>query len=817
MSEHKIPIPSRIYNAAVGGHVAGADQIIDDETGLTLDKVAGGALEEKEHISGSNNGMGRVVLRKNIVEGINTLIQSMINQSNTIYIIQYDFTLGENITIPENCVLKFDGGSVFGEYTITGQNTIIKALPNKIFNINVLFEGSFISESVYPEWFGAIGDGTTIDDDSFSKTADFINNNVNGLVNLQFGHKHYKFNSGIQIKKDIVIDGNGTTLEYTVDTSQTQTYIGLQISKDNPITLLDAGTVAATKDTKIITTTNSVDLVEGDYIIIEDTTDYSWVSSRAYYHAGDILRVKSISGTTITVTENITQTYSGANIVLRKLNTIKASVSNINFICHHDGINRTSNGIFIICGVDSILSNIRGEGSFHSHFSIEFCYGASILNCFVDTETPICGLNYGVVISTSKHVTVSNCFLKATRHGLTTGGGDIGIPNRYITITNSIFDTYGDISSLDTHENGEFVLVDNCIVKGGFSVGTLSTVVKNCEIFTKPGCGYGIITQNKCRDITILNNIFKFEQEDYTGSVATLILLKSPSENNTDTITIKGNTFYGGGKNADSYGGCIKICDGSKFYNINIENNNFYKAADETNNVVAIMLRNFSANLITIKGNYNNISWFMNTNTMYNNTDISFINNVIEGKNIAINTYQFKYVKVIGNYIANLTDCPIFVNNPVPTEQSPTNYDDKILIVSKNIIINCNKVGNSSSVYDTPFKIQQLKEAIIVDNIVCTDRTRTSVSLYRYRFEGVEKAIYQNNKFWSNIDTYEGTVTGITTLINKDLVDNNFVKNVGASRPENVQKGYMYFDESLSKPIWSDGTGGWIDATGATV
>ena len=30
MSEHMSPIPSRVYNAAVGGHVAGADQIIDE-------------------------------------------------------------------------------------------------------------------------------------------------------------------------------------------------------------------------------------------------------------------------------------------------------------------------------------------------------------------------------------------------------------------------------------------------------------------------------------------------------------------------------------------------------------------------------------------------------------------------------------------------------------------------------------------------------------------------------------------------------------------------------------------------------------------
>lgn len=124
MSEHKIPIPSRIYNATVGGHVTGADQIIDDNTGLTLDKVAGGALEEKEYTSGSNNGMGRVVLRKNLVEGVNTLTQSMINKSNTIYVIQYDFTLSEDITIPDNCVLKFNGGSIKGTGSIAVTSSI---------------------------------------------------------------------------------------------------------------------------------------------------------------------------------------------------------------------------------------------------------------------------------------------------------------------------------------------------------------------------------------------------------------------------------------------------------------------------------------------------------------------------------------------------------------------------------------------------------------------------------------------------------------------------------------------------------------------
>lgn len=54
----------------------------------------------------------RVVLRENLVNGVNTLSQQMLDRygSNTRFIIKYDFVVGGDILIPDNCELIFEGG-----------------------------------------------------------------------------------------------------------------------------------------------------------------------------------------------------------------------------------------------------------------------------------------------------------------------------------------------------------------------------------------------------------------------------------------------------------------------------------------------------------------------------------------------------------------------------------------------------------------------------------------------------------------------------------------------------------------------------------
>ena len=83
-------------------------------------------FKDREYQEDSFNGMGYVILRKNWMNNINLLEQSMINKPNTIYEIRYDFCLdGATITIPNNCILKFNGGSIRnGKITINNTSTI---------------------------------------------------------------------------------------------------------------------------------------------------------------------------------------------------------------------------------------------------------------------------------------------------------------------------------------------------------------------------------------------------------------------------------------------------------------------------------------------------------------------------------------------------------------------------------------------------------------------------------------------------------------------------------------------------------------------
>ena len=104
---------------------------LPDEEDITVSENQTLKLKDKEYAPKDYSGMGRVYLRKHYVNGVNTLTQHMMRKPNTIYIIQYDYCLaGQTIEVPENCVLKFQGGSL--------RNGIIVANKTMFINHNLI-------------------------------------------------------------------------------------------------------------------------------------------------------------------------------------------------------------------------------------------------------------------------------------------------------------------------------------------------------------------------------------------------------------------------------------------------------------------------------------------------------------------------------------------------------------------------------------------------------------------------------------------------------------------------------------------------------
>ena len=114
-----------------------------------------------------------VVLRPNYVNHRYLLTQSMLSRANTKYVVNYDFVIDNDISLPENTTLVFKNGKISGNHIIYGRRTEIIAVDKQIFGTDVKFGGIWNVEEVYPQWFGALGDGITDDTNAFVRFFEF--------------------------------------------------------------------------------------------------------------------------------------------------------------------------------------------------------------------------------------------------------------------------------------------------------------------------------------------------------------------------------------------------------------------------------------------------------------------------------------------------------------------------------------------------------------------------------------------------------------------------------------------------------------------
>lgn len=131
-----------------------------------------------------------IILKKNLVNGVNILTQEMINQLNTIYEIRYDYDLnGTEITIPEGCILNFIGGRLTNGI-LNFNNTLL----NGEISIDCDVSGNITNKDIYVKWFNPYADGVTDDSRIIRKAYILANKNGSKLV---FDNKIYMYGDGL--------------------------------------------------------------------------------------------------------------------------------------------------------------------------------------------------------------------------------------------------------------------------------------------------------------------------------------------------------------------------------------------------------------------------------------------------------------------------------------------------------------------------------------------------------------------------------------------------------------------------------------------
>jgi len=191
----------QLIETAGGGSVT---NLPDDEDLITSGNVL--KFKDKAFQLANYSGLGRKYLRKNIDggSGLNLLMQAMLPDANTIYLIQYDYDLnGITLNIPTGCELRFEGGSIENG-TLVFRNTTLSG--------NVKIDGSTVSLETYSSSEGIYNNQININWFGVNKTTDSDDTLIiQKLVNLN-QQKSIFFPAGTYRLSKCVISNDYTTL-----------------------------------------------------------------------------------------------------------------------------------------------------------------------------------------------------------------------------------------------------------------------------------------------------------------------------------------------------------------------------------------------------------------------------------------------------------------------------------------------------------------------------------------------------------------------------------------------------------------------------
>lgn len=412
-----------------------------------------------------------------------------------------------NVTLP---LLTADDTAVTAAFAQTLTNKTIDALLNTIPNINrtatyVIFKdgSNYCSRTT--------ATGATATNASFTT---LIQNIINGispagtatLIDIAPGDYEVTANTTITIDStrvgNIHIRGQGAGITNIVADSATTVADMISIkgdvksgSADLPLT----ANATAGDFTVTMSSGNAATLVTGDYVLIRSTAVWS-SSVNAVGRQGEIKRVLSVSGTTVTFEKALHDSYTTANTaVVRELTMLNhIMISNLTLI-PEAGYAGTGTLLKLYFVDEFQLNNVELRNSVGQYSAGIFCVSctnSSINNPITTMDASVTyNLQYGISIAAAcENIAINNLISKGRwRHVIVAANG-LNETNtqgicRNIQVNNAVAEGAQD-TTYDTHLEGEGIQFNNCTTLGqgvatdgsGFNIRSRKTDVNSCTV-----------------------------------------------------------------------------------------------------------------------------------------------------------------------------------------------------------------------------------------------------------------------------------------------------------------------------------------------
>lgn len=240
-----------------------------------------------------------------------------------------------------------------------------------------------------------------------------------------------------------------------------------------------------TVGTNTVTFASAPSLAIGDVFVIFNPTNSSWSGFRANYFAGEWCEVESISGSVVTVRNQLYDTYAAANVNVYKITGYKVSLRNFQI--------RGTTVLGLITPTLCIAPLIENITANHANDSIVYfdrCFKPTVIN--PDMSNVGDGVDdYGIAIGNSQHVKVIGGNVYSRRHAITTGGNAqiCAVPVRDARIIGTTLknDITSGTFAADFHGNTEDSSYIDCTIYGGASWQGKDVEYVNCTITADVG------------------------------------------------------------------------------------------------------------------------------------------------------------------------------------------------------------------------------------------------------------------------------------------------------------------------------------------